>query len=148
VDHEDRGEDRYGQKEVCQRSGDNDGRPFPHRLEMETQRAIAGIHRLQACRVGRAAGVLVAKELHIAAEWNGGDLPACAVAIIESGKLWTKADRKGQDPNAAQPGDQEMAELMKEDDQAEDEQKRDDIAGDPSPQSLDMRQKIRPHNVA
>src|SRR5215469_7292787 len=115
---------------------------------METERAFAGTHCLQPRRIGRAAGILVAEELHIAAELNRGDLPARAVAIVEPGEFGTKADRKGQDPNTAQPRDQEMAELMEKYDQAEDEQKRDDVAGHLSPQRVDMRQKIRPHDVA
>jgi hypothetical protein len=36
---------------------------------------------------------------------------------------------------------------MKENDQAEDEQKGDDIAGHPAPESVDMRKQKRPHDA-
>ena len=73
---------------------------------------------------GTLAGVLVAEELHEAAERNGGDFPARAVAVIEADDFRPEADGEHHDPHAAPARDQKMAELMKKHDKAENEQKR------------------------
>ena len=91
---------------------------------------------------GTLAGILIAKELYIAAERNSGDLPACAMAIIEADELRAETDREHQNPHPAQPRDEEMSELMEEDDEAEDKKKRDDVTDDPSAKRIQMRQKI------
>ena len=85
--------------------------------------------------VRHAGGILVAEKLHVAAERNGGDLPAGAVAIGEAEQLRAETDGKDQHPHAAPARDQEMAELVEEHDDAQDEQKRNDPAGQPAPQS-------------
>ena len=46
--------------------------------------------------VGHARRVLVAEELHIAAERDRGDLPARAVAVVEADEFRTEADRERQ----------------------------------------------------
>ena len=80
--------------------------------------------------VRRAGGVLVAEEFHIAAKRNGRELPARAVAVVEADKFGAETDREHQDPDAAPARDQEMAELVEEHDDRQNEQERDDIADD------------------
>ncbi len=68
-----------------------------------------------------AGGVLIAEEFYVAAQRNGGNFPAGAVAIIEADDFRAESDGKHQDPHAAPAGDQEMAEFVEKHDQAEDE---------------------------
>jgi hypothetical protein len=74
--------------------------------------------------------VLVPQELDVAAERNQRHAPARALAIVETEKLRSEADRKHLDGHAAPARHQEMAELVEKHDDGEDEQKRHDIAGD------------------
>ena len=76
-----------------------------------------------AFRIRHARGILVAEEFHVAAERNGGDLPARAVAVVKADEFGPEADGKHQNPHAAPARDQEMPELVEEHDQAEDEEK-------------------------
>ena len=80
--------------------------------------------------IGHARGVVVAEELHIAAERHRGDFPARAVAVVEADDLGAEADGKGEHADAAPARHQEMAEFVKEHDNGEDEKKRNDVAGD------------------
>ena len=105
-----------------------------HRLMEE-----AGGARSRSCwprrLVGHARGIVVAEKLHIAAERDGRKLPAGAMAIVEADDFGTETHRKSEHPHAAPARDEEMAELVEEDDNGQAEQKRNDLAGDPAPQS-------------
>jgi hypothetical protein len=119
-----------------------------HRLEDEAlARARCGVHARQARPVGNARGILVAEEFHEAAERNGGDFPARAVAIVEADDFRAKTDGKHQNPHAAPARDQEMAKFVEEHDQAEDEQKGNEIPDNAAAERMQMRQKIRPHDA-
>ena len=76
----------------------------------------ASLMAATAAVVGHAGGVLVAEEFDVAAERDGGDLPAGAVAVVEAEQLRAEADGKRQDLDAAPAGDEEMAELVEEHD--------------------------------
>src|SRR5262249_52738063 len=121
VEVEDRGKIHDRQYVIRERSGDHNRRSLEHRLKMKTQRPFAGIHCLQARGIGSTPGIFIAEKLHVAAERNGRDLPARAIAIVKTGKLRAKADGKCQDLHAAQARHQKVAELMEKYDQAEDE---------------------------
>src|SRR5581483_10107267 len=98
-------------------------------------------------RVGRTCRAVVAEEFHVTAKRNGGDFPARAVPVVKADDFGAKTDRKHQNPNAAPAGDQEMAQLMEEYDQAEDEQERHDIAEESVPKRLQMRHNHYPHDA-
>ena len=144
VEHEDAGKNHDGQDEIRQRPGDDDGRALGHRLEHEALRALLRIHGGEPRGIGHARRVLVAEELHKAAERNRRDFPARSVAVIEADDFRPKADRKHQDPHAAPAGDQEMAQFVKEHDQAEHEQKGNDIATTPPPSACRCAKKYVP----
>ena len=94
-----------------------------------------------------ASGILIAEELHVAAERDGCDFPARAVTIVKPDDFRAETDGKHQNSDPTQPGDQEMAKLVEEHHKAEDEQERDEIGGNATPQRMQMRQQIRPHNA-
>ena len=75
-----------------------------------------------------ARGIVVAKELDVAAERDGRNLPAGAVPVVEADQFRTEADREGQHADAAPAGHQEVAKLVKEHDNRQNEQKRYQIA--------------------
>ena len=148
VKHEDAGENHYGQKEIGHRPGHHNGRALGHRLKHETLRFLAFVHGGKALGVRHARRILVAEEFHIAAERDGGDFPARVVAVVKANDLRPKADGKHQNPHAAPARDQEMAELVEEHDQAEDEEKGDEVPDHAAPERMQMRQEIRPHDAA
>src|SRR5215469_4736420 len=86
-----------------------------------------------------AGRVLVAEEFHITAEWNRREFPARAVTVVEAKKLGAEANGENQYPDPAPAGDQEMAELVEEHHQRQDEQKGDKIADQAAPQRIDSR---------
>ena len=73
--------------------------------------------------IGNAGGIIVAEELYVPAERNGGNFPPRAMTIVEAEKLGAEPDRKNQDLDAAPAGDQEMAELVEEHHERQNEQK-------------------------
>ena len=93
--------------------------------------------------IGNAGGVLVAEELDVAAERNGGNLPAGAVAIVEPEQLAAEADGEDQNPHAVPARDQKMAELVEEHHDGQNEQKRDGVAQDTATQRAHTRQEIQ-----
>src|SRR5271156_4740249 len=147
VDHENHGKDHDGQEKIRQRPGDDDGRTFGYRLEHETFSAFLRIHAGSLRRVGHTCRIFIAKKLHEAAQRNGRDLPARPVAIIEANDFRTKADGEDQNPHPAPAGDEKMAKLVEEHDQAQDEQERNEIAHDAAAECVQMRQKIGPHDA-
>jgi hypothetical protein len=136
VKREDEGENHDRQDEIGDRAGDHDGGSTADRLVVEALAALLRVHAFDGGLIGDARRVLVAEKLHIAAQRNGRDLPAGAVTVGEAGEFRSETHRKSEHPHAAPAGDQEVAELMEEDDDAESEQKGDDPAGEsPAPQS-------------
>ncbi len=91
------------------------------RLEHEALRPLGGIHGGELRGVRSACRILIAKEFDVAAERNGRDFPARAVAIVKSDQFGAETDGKHQNPHAAPAPDQEMAEFVEEHDEAEHE---------------------------
>ena len=100
-----------------------------HRLMEEAVAALGLGHAGDGGLVRHARGIVIAEKLHVAAERNRRKLPAGAVAIVEADNFRAETHRKSEHPHAAPARDQEVAELMEEDDDAQSEQKRDDPAG-------------------
>ncbi len=147
VQSEDRCKNDDSQNEIRHRSGDDYGGALGYRLEEKALLAFVFGHALQTRSIRGASGVLIAEELYVAAERNGGDFPARAVTIVKPDDFRAETDGKHQNSDATQPGDQEMAKLVEEHHKAEDEQERDEIGGNAAPQRMQMRQQIRPHNA-
>src|SRR5690606_11509865 len=116
VDGEDAGEDDEGEDEIGDRASGDDRRALPDILGEERVLAVLVRHAGDRVAARRAGGVLVAEELHIAAERNGRDLPARAVPVVEADQFRPEADRERLDSDATPAGDEEMAQLVKEDD--------------------------------
>ncbi len=95
---------------------------------MEALRALLGGHPRQRLRRRRAGFALIPEEFDIAAERDHRNLPAGAVTVIEAGDFGTKSQRKGENPHPCPAGHQEVPELMKEHDNRQNEQERNDIA--------------------
>jgi hypothetical protein len=87
-----------------------------------------GAHLGRAGLVRHRRAVGVAVEFDVAAERQRRQSPSCAMPIIEAEDFGAKAKRKGVDLNAAPPADEEMAKLVEEYDQAQDENKRNYIS--------------------
>ena len=134
-----RGKDHDRQDEIGDRPGRHDRGARADRLVEEADLALRLGHAGDGRLVGHARGVVVAEELHVAAERDGGELPAGAVAVVEADEFRAETDRKSQHPHAAPARDQEVAELVEEHDDRQDEQKRDDIAGRARRQSAQAR---------
>ena len=111
-------------KEIGERTGNHDRRPPADRLAEEAVPALLLGHRGQDRGVGYARFVVIAEEFDVASERNEGNLPSGAVAVVEAGYFRPEAHREDQHPNAAPAGHQEMAELMKENDDRQREQER------------------------
>ena len=88
----------------------------------------ASVMRRGGSLIGRARRILVAEKFHIAAEGNCGNLPAGAIAVVESGDLGAEANGEHQHLDAAPARHQKMTKLVKENDDGQNEQKRHDIA--------------------
>ena len=94
--------------------------------------------------VGHAGGVVVAEELDVAAERNGRELPAGAVAVVETDNLGPETERKRQHFDAAPARDQKMAKLVKKHDNREHEKKRDNIAEQTAAECAQAVQNMHP----
>src|SRR5262249_57165680 len=81
-------------------------------------------------RLGRRRGGLrvIAEELHVAAERHGRNLPAGSASVVEAEQLRAEAERERQHFDARPAGDKEVAKLVKENDDGQDEQKGDRVA--------------------
>ena len=101
---------------------------FPHRLRVEGDLLLVVGQRFDLAGVRRARRVHVADEFHVAAERNGGNLPARAVAVVEADEFGTEADRERLDADAAPAADEVVAHLVHEHDDRQHEQERDDRA--------------------
>ena len=104
-------------------------------------------HRGGGFVVGHARRVLVAEEFHIAAEGNGGDFPARAEAVIEADDFGTETDREHQYLDTAQAGHQKMAKLMKEHDNCQYKQERNDIADEVAAERPNAPENVHTHRT-
>jgi hypothetical protein len=102
-------------------------------------------HRSGRFGIGNAGRVIVAEEFHEAAERNGRQLPARAVAVVETDDLGAKADREHHHFDAAPAGDQEMTKLVKKHDNRKHKQEGDQIAHDPAAERAHTAQEIHTH---
>jgi hypothetical protein len=90
---------------------------------------LFGFGQSSSCRsVRNACSILVPEKFHIATERDGGNLPARAVTVIESGDLRAETNRKRQHLDAAPTRHQKVTKLVKENDDRQHKQKRHDIA--------------------
>jgi hypothetical protein len=67
---------------------------------------------IEGVGTGRAGGVFIAKEFHIATQWYPANAPFCAVLIVPFSNGAAKTNRKYLDPHTAPARDIEMPELM------------------------------------
>src|SRR3984893_7918290 len=81
--------------------------------------------------------ILVAEEFPITAKWNRREFPTRAVAVVEAKKLRAESNGENQYPDPAPAGDQEVAELVEEHHQRQDEQEGDEIAEQAASQRID-----------
>ena len=130
VKHKNAGENRDCQNEIRDWTCCDHGGARTDPLVHETHRFLGFGHLRHGLPVGHARGILVAEEFHVAAEGYCRDLPACAVAVEEAKDLWAKTDRESEDFYTAAAGHQEMAKLMKEDNNRQDENEGNDVAGE------------------
>ena len=122
-----RGEDDDGEDEIGDRAGRHHRGARANLLVDEADLLFFLGHGGRGVLVGHAGGIVVAEEFHIAAERNRRHLPARAVAVVEADDLGAETDGEREYLDAAAPGDQEMAKLMKKHDNRQDKQERDDI---------------------
>src|SRR5690606_6028732 len=100
------------------------------RLVMEGNPAL-GIAHCRDRRVVRIRrGVGIAEELHEAAERNGADLPARAVAIVPAEQLAAEADGEYLDPHAAAARHPVVSQFVDEYDDRKNDDERDDVSGE------------------
>ncbi|MGY4294725.1 hypothetical protein ACVWXN_002820 [Bradyrhizobium sp. i1.4.4] len=141
------GEDQCAQDEIGDRSGRNDGGARADLLVMEAAGALLGRHgRERLGRRGRSLA-LVAEELDVAAERDRRDLPAGAMAVVETDQLRSETEREGQHPNARPARDQEMAEFMEEHDDRQDEQEGNRVAEEPMAQRIETMDEKVDHRI-
>src|SRR6185312_3958136 len=135
---EDDGEDGDGEDEVGDRAGGDDGGARADRLEHEGDLLLLLGHQRGGVPIRDTGRILVAEEFHKAAEGNGGEFPAGAVAVVEADDLRAEADGEGLHLHAAPAGNEEVPELVEEDDDGQDEQEGHDVprrASTPGPQA-------------
>src|SRR5690242_5039254 len=126
--HENRSENRDCEEEICDRPGHNDRRARCNRLEDKTV-FLFGLRHCSDRRITwRARRVVIAEKFHIATKRNRRNLPAGPIAVVKAGNLRPKPDREYKDSDAAPARHQEMAKLVKENDNREHEKKRHDVA--------------------
>ena len=112
--HQHAGGDHHGEDQVHQRSHDEDLEPLPLALRQEF--VVAARARV----VGIFAG-----HLHVAAERDRADY-IFGIAARETDEARPEAKRKFEHPDADTARHDEMAQLVDEDQDAEDEEKRQD----------------------
>ena len=139
-EREQAGEDHDRQHEIGDRTGGHDGRARSDLLVVETAGALFLGHAGERFGRRRRGLALVAEELHIAAERDRRNLPAGAMAVVEADQFRAEAERERQHLHAGPAGDQEVAELMEEYDDGQDEQEGDDVADEPMAQGIETIQ--------
>lgn len=108
---------------------------------MEAALPLLRGHRGKRRRSRRRRLGVVAEEFHVAAERNRGNLPARAVPVVEAHELRPEPEREGQHLHARPARDEEMAQLVKEDDNRQDKQEGDDVTHEPMAQRIETMQK-------
>ena len=91
------------------------------RLVDEAFAALVRAHGGEGGLIRHACGILVAEEFYVATKRNSRNLPAGAVPIVESEQFGTESDRKDQYPDTAPAGHQEVAQLVEEHHEGQDE---------------------------
>jgi len=120
-DHGADGKDQHGQEYVEERTSGNHQRTNPNRFGHELPGLTfdaGGVH----------AFIDHAGQFDIAAKGRGGNA-IVGVTDLLAEKPRRVADGKALDANAGQFGQQKMAKLVNKDEQAEDKEERDEIAG-------------------
>jgi hypothetical protein len=108
-------------QQVCDRSGRDDCDAPPYACTVERARKILR-HDVALALVGH---------LHVTAQRNRGDRELGAIATVAARPQHAaEADREPQDLHAAQARDDVMAGLVEHDEDAEHDQKRDDLERD------------------
>ena len=136
-EREQAGEDHDRQQEIGDRTGRHDRRARSDLLVMETARALFRGHVGERFGRRRRGLALVAEELDIAAERDRRNLPAGAVAVVETGEFRSEAERERQHLHAGPARNQEVAELMEENDDGQHEQEGNDVADEPMAQRIE-----------
>ena len=131
------GEDHDRQDEIGDRAGGDDRGARTDLLVMEAAGVLFRGHAGERLGRRRRGLAIVAEELHIAAERDRRDLPAGAMAVVETGQFRPETERESQHPHARPAGDQEMAELMEENDDGQDEQEGNDVTDEPMAQRIE-----------
>ena len=126
----------------------DDGGALSDRLVEEALLALFRGHAGDGGWIRHAGRVFIPKKFYVAAERNGGELPAGSVAVGEAQQFRAETDRKSHDPHAIPARDQEMAEFVEENHDGEDEQERNELAGDASPERAKAIQHIEIHRIS
>ncbi len=125
--------------------GRHDRSARAHLLPGEADLLLGFAHGGAGVMVGHARRIVVAEEFHIAAERDGRDLPAGAVAVIEADEFRTEAERECEHFDAAPAGHQKVAKLVKENDNRQHKQERDQIAEQSPAERAQARHNVEMH---
>src|SRR5690606_31781591 len=110
---------------------------------MEEGNTLFGlVHLGQRLGVGRAGRGIVAMKTHITAERDRAQLPARAVAVVETEQFGPEADGEGVHLHAAAARDPEVAEFMKEHDDGQYEEEGQRVAEERAAEPPEVRQEI------
>ena len=135
---ENAGENRDRQNEIRDRPGRDHGRARADRLVDKADRLffLASCRRA-AAMIGHAGRIFIAEEFHVAAQRNRRDLPAGAVAVVETARFRARIRWKTQHSDAAPARHQKMAKLMEKHDDRQHKQKGDDDSRKTPPNASD-----------
>src|ERR1700730_2530545 len=146
-EREQAGEDHDRQNEVGNRARGHDRRARSDLLVVETALALFLGHVGERVRRRRRGLGLVAEELDIAAERNRRNLPARAMAVVETDQFRTETKRERQHFHARPAGDQEVTEFMEENHDRQHEQKGNDVPDEPMAQRIETMQEKLGHPI-
>ena len=122
VEHGNAGHQAESEDKVGDRAGQSDQNALPARVRIEVAGIIDGRSRFTGVIGGQ---IHLAGHLDVATERDSRDL-VLGIAAAEADEAFAEADGKDLDADAAELGDGEVAELMDENHDAEDEEKFDD----------------------
>ncbi len=132
-DTEQPGENDYGEKEVGERSGTDDGRAVSQRLVLERHAALF-FGQFAPGPVRLVIDLPLAEHLDVAAKRNGAELPARARPVVPAEEFRTEADGEDLDPDTATPRDVVVTEFVHEHEDGQDEQEWDNVIPQPAKQ--------------
>jgi len=118
-------EDR--EDEVGDRTRSDDRSAPANILVMEAAVALLRRHGCERRTRRRACLGIIAEKLDVSTERDGRELPARPVPVVEADQFRTEAYGESQDLHASPARNQEVAQLMKENNDREDKQKRNDV---------------------